>query len=99
MRRKAIAPARRAERFGARPFTLLLTGLSGSGKTTLAHALEKRLFEQGRAVTVLDGQNLRFGISRDLGVSADERSENLRRTAEIAKLMNDAGLIVLGPHT
>ena len=79
----------------ARPFTLLLTGLSGSGKTTLAHALETRLFEQGRAVTVLDGQNLRFGISRDLGFSADERSENLRRAAEIAKLMNDAGLIVL----
>jgi bifunctional enzyme CysN/CysC len=90
-----ISLQRRAARFGAHPFTLLLTGLSGSGKTTLAHALESRLFEAGRAVTVLDGQNLRFGISRDLGFSVDERSENLRRAAEIAKLMNDAGLIVL----
>jgi adenylyl-sulfate kinase len=87
--------ARKAFHPSKPPFPLLLTGLSGSGKTTLAHALETRLFEQGRAVTVLDGQNLRLGISRDLGFSADERSENLRRAAEIAKLMNDAGLIVL----
>ena len=74
---------------------MLLTGLTGSGKTTLAYALERRLFDQGRAVVVLDGQNMRRGISKDLGFTADERSENLRRSAEVAKLFNDAGVIVL----
>lgn len=83
----------RANRFGQVGTTVLLTGLTGSGKTTLAFALERRLFETGRAVTVLDGSHLRRGISKDLGFSADERSENLRRGAEVAKLMNDAGLI------
>ena len=74
---------------------MLLTGLTGSGKTTLAYALERRLFDQGRAVVVLDGQNMRRGISKDLGFTADDRSENLRRSAEVAKLFNDAGIIVL----
>jgi len=74
---------------------VLLTGLTGSGKTTLAYALERRLFDQGRTAVVLDGQNMRRGISKDLGFTADERSENLRRSAEVAKLFNDAGMIVL----
>ena len=73
---------------------MLLTGLTGSGKTTIAYALERQLFDEGRAVVVLDGQNMRRGISHDLGFTADERSENLRRSAEVAKLFNDAGIIV-----
>jgi bifunctional enzyme CysN/CysC len=83
----------RARRFGQKPVTILLTGLSGSGKSTIAYALERRLFETGRAATVLDGQNLRLGISKDLGFSFEDRSENLRRGAEVARIINQAGLI------
>jgi bifunctional enzyme CysN/CysC len=85
----------RASRFGQKPVTVLFTGLPGSGKTSLARAVERRLFDAGHAVTVLDGQGMRQGISRDLGFSADERSENLRRSAEVARLFNEAGIIVL----
>jgi bifunctional enzyme CysN/CysC len=85
----------RAARFGQTPATVLFTGLPGSGKTSLARAVERRLFDAGHAVTVLDGQGMRLGISRDLGFSADERSENLRRSAEVARLFNDAGIICL----
>ncbi len=90
-----VSADERSRRFGQKPVTILLTGLTGSGKTTLAYATERALFSQGRAVSVVDGQNLRMGISRDLGFITDERSENLRRGAEIARLMNDAGLICL----
>jgi bifunctional enzyme CysN/CysC len=69
--------------------------LTGSGKTTTAYGVERRLFQMGRAVVVLDGQNMRRGISKDLGFSADERSENLRRGAEVARLFNDAGILCL----
>ena len=72
-----------------------LTGLSGSGKSTLANALSLKLFEQGKPHFILDGDNLRLGINNDLGFTDEDRSENIRRTAEIAKLMADAGLIVL----
>ncbi|HZZ44462.1 MAG TPA: sulfate adenylyltransferase subunit CysN [Tepidisphaeraceae bacterium] len=92
----------REKRFGQRAVTVLLTGLHMSGKSKIAFALEKRLFDQGRAVTVLYGQNMRQGLCRDLGFTADDRSENLRRSAEVAKILNDAGVICLAafvaPH-
>ena len=82
--------------------TVLLVGLTGSGKSRIAYALERRLWDEGRAVTVLYGQNMRHGLNRDLGFTADDRSENLRRSAEVAKLMNDAGVITVAafvaPH-
>jgi len=90
-----VSGGERSARFGQKPCTLLLTGLTSSGKSTIAYALERRLFDDGRACVVLDGQNLRLGISKDLGFSAEDRSENLRRGAEVARLMNDAGLLCI----
>jgi len=85
----------RRARFGQQAATVLFTGLTSAGKTTIAYALERRLFDSGRAVTVIDGQNLRLGVSKDLGFSAEDRSENLRRGAEVAKLFNDAGMLCI----
>jgi adenylylsulfate kinase len=75
--------------------TIWLTGLSGAGKSTLARELEKHLFELGKACYVLDGDVVRYGLNRDLGFSAEDRAENIRRVAEVAALFNDAGLIVI----
>lgn len=72
------------------------TGLSGSGKSTIANRVEQLLFEQGVKTYVLDGDNIRKGINRDLSFAPEDRSENIRRIAEIAALMLDAGLVVLG---
>jgi bifunctional enzyme CysN/CysC len=72
-----------------------LTGLSGSGKSTIANALEKRLFASGAHPYVLDGDNLRLGLNMDLGFTPEDRAENVRRVSEVAKLMVDAGLIVI----
>jgi len=77
------------------PRCIWFTGLSGSGKSTIANFLEKKLFEQGRHTYLLDGDNLRHGLNRDLGFTEADRVENIRRVAEVAKLMVDAGLIVL----
>ena len=77
------------------PLTVWLTGLSGAGKSTLAAELKRRLAGAGKPCYVLDGDALRAGISRDLGFAPQDRRENIRRAAEIARLMNDAGLIVL----
>lgn len=74
---------------------LWFTGLSGSGKSTLAHILEKHLFDLGIQTYVLDGDNVRHGLCGDLGFSAEDRSENIRRIGEVAKLFVDAGFIVL----
>jgi adenylyl-sulfate kinase len=78
-----------------RPITVWLTGLSASGKSTLAFALERRLADIGHACYVLDGDNIRHGLNRDLGFSHQDRTENIRRIAEVARLMNNAGLIVI----
>ena len=98
----SITLTQREQRFSQKAVTILLTGLTGSGKADVAYALEKKLFDAGRAVTVLYGQNMRQGLCRDLGFGADDRSENLRRSAEVAKILNDAGLICLcafvAPH-
>jgi len=90
-----VSAGERLERYKHEPKTILLTGLIGSGKTSLAYALERRLFDAGQAVAVLDGDNMRLGISKDLGFSAEERSENIRRASEVAKLINDTGLICI----
>ncbi len=85
----------RARVLGQQPVTLWLTGLSGSGKSTLAYALEKKLTEEGHACFVLDGDNIRHSLNRDLGFSPDDRAENIRRVAEVARLFNEAGIIVV----
>lgn len=85
----------RAERMNQKPITLWFTGLSGSGKSTIANALEKRLYEDGKYTMLLDGDNVRMGLNKNLGFEPEDRIENIRRIAEAAKLMNDAGLIVL----
>ena len=88
----------RAARAGAKnqtPRCVWFTGLSGSGKSTLADLLEKRLHAQGRHTYLLDGDNVRHGLNRDLGFTEADRVENIRRVAEVARLMVDAGLIVL----
>ena len=77
------------------PCILWFTGLSGSGKSTIARVLERKLMDAGHLAMILDGDNVRMGLNRDLGFSAEDRSENIRRIAEVAKLMNDSGVIVV----
>ena len=76
-------------------FLMWFTGLSGSGKSTIANELAKELYALGRHVYVLDGDNLRLGLNKDLGFAKEDRAENVRRVSEVAKLMMDAGLIVI----
>lgn len=85
----------RWERMGQRPVIAWLTGLSGAGKSSVANAVDRALTEAGRSSMVLDGDNLRHGLSRDLGFTAADRVENIRRAAETARLMADAGLVVI----
>ena len=85
----------RAAVTGGRGATVWLTGLPGSGKSTIAYLAEALLVERGRAAYTLDGDNVRHGLNADLGFSALDRSENVRRVGEVARLMADAGLIVL----
>ena len=82
---------------GGNGVTVWMTGLSGSGKSSIAAEVESLLISRGRASYVLDGDNLRLGINRDLGFSAADRTENVRRVGEIARLMADSGLVVLVP--
>ncbi len=94
-----VSPADRATSMGLQAgqagMTLWFTGLSGSGKSTIAVALERKLIEMGRPAFRLDGDNLRHGLNSDLGFAAKDRTENIRRAGEVAKLMAEAGLIVI----
>jgi adenylyl-sulfate kinase len=90
-----VTKQERARRKGQKPCILWFTGYSGSGKSTIADALETRLAEMGYHTYLLDGDNIRHGLNRDLGFSAEDRTENIRRIGEAAKLFVDAGIIVL----
>jgi adenylyl-sulfate kinase len=90
-----VTPEERRARLGHPGVVIWVTGLSGAGKTTLANAAERALFTRGCAVTVLDGDCMRSGLSSDLDFSLPARTENVRRMAEVARLFADAGLIVL----
>ena len=90
-----ITKQERAVQKNQKPSILWFTGLSGSGKSTIANALEQRLFQLGYHTYLLDGDNVRHGLNKDLGFSDEDRIENIRRIGETAKLFADAGLIVL----
>lgn len=90
-----VTRARRESANGHRSVILWFTGLSGAGKSTLAHALEERLYQMGMRTFVFDGDNVRHGLCSDLGFSAEDRVENIRRIGEMAKLIIDAGVIAL----
>lgn len=85
----------RSQKMNQKPMTLWFTGLSGAGKSTLANEIEKRLVLAGKYTMSLDGDNVRMGLNRNLGFKEEDRIENIRRVAEVAKLMNDAGLVVI----
>jgi len=91
----AVSRAERERLLRQRALTVWMTGLSAAGKSTLAFALERALYDRGRACYVLDGDNVRHGLNADLGFSAADRRENIRRIAEVARVMNDAGLIAI----
>jgi bifunctional enzyme CysN/CysC len=93
--RGRVELAERARLLRQRPATVWLTGLSASGKSTIAFELERRLIASGHACFVLDGDSIRHGLSRDLGFTPQDRTENIRRIAEVARLLNEAGLIVV----
>ena len=88
-----VSKEERAARYGQKPATIMFIGLSGSGKSTLAHGIERRLFDKGRVVSVLDGKTMRLGISQNLPHDAEGRAENLKRSAYIARFLNDSGVI------
>ena len=90
-----VDKAARAESMGQKPCVLWFTGLSGAGKSTIANLVEKKLHALGRHTYLLDGDNVRHGLNKDLGFTDIDRVENIRRIAEVSKLMVDAGLVVL----
>ena len=94
-RPSSVSPDERTARWRQRAATLLIHGAPRTGKTSLAHAVERILFDAGHAAVVIDGQALRRGLSRDLDFTDEDRSENVRRAAEIARMLNDQGFIVI----
>jgi len=90
-----VSRQNREQQSGHKSVILWFTGLSGAGKSTLAHAVEKALFELGCRTFVVDGDNVRHGLCADLGFSADDRQENIRRVGELSKLFLEAGVITL----
>lgn len=90
-----IDKSTRQQKFGHLSPVIWFTGLSGSGKSTLANALESRLFELGYKTYVLDGDNVRMGLNKDLGFSNEDRKENIRRISEVANLFSDSGTLTL----
>lgn len=91
----SVTPNERSKKTQHKPCVVWFTGYSGAGKSAMANALDELLFSQGMSTSLLDGDNLRHGLCGDLGFSDSDRFENIRRAAEVAKLMADAGLIVL----
>jgi bifunctional enzyme CysN/CysC len=91
----AVTSKEREARYGQMPATVLMTGLTGSGKTAISQSVERKLFDRGRSVAIIDGEAVRRGLSRDLGYTAEDRSENLRRSAHLAHAINEAGLICI----
>ena len=91
----SVTKAEREKMKSQTAVTLWFTGLSGSGKSTIASALERKLHDAGRHTMTLDGDNVRHGLNKNLGFGDEDRKENIRRIAEVCKLMNDAGLIVI----
>ena len=92
-----VEPSEREAITGGAGCTIWLTGLSGSGKSTIAHRCEAWLISQGRSAYTLDGDNIRHGLNQDLGFGPSDRTENVRRIGEVARLMADAGMVVLAP--
>jgi len=90
-----ITKQQRAKLKNQKPVIIWFTGLSGSGKSTIANALEVELFKIKKHTFLLDGDNIRYGLNKDLGFSKEDRQENIRRVAEVSKLFLDAGLIVI----
>lgn len=91
----SVTRADRERLLGQRGVTVWMTGLSGSGKSTIAVILEQKLLERGKLAYRLDGDNVRMGLNKNLGFSAEDRTENIRRIGEVAKLFTDAGVIVI----
>ena len=91
----SVTKSARTQPKNQKPCILWLTGLSGSGKSTIANALEQRLVDMGRHTYLLDGDNIRQGLNKNLGFSPEDRTENIRRIGEVAKLFVDAGIIVM----
>jgi len=91
----AVTPAERAKNLGQKGCTVWMTGLSASGKSTIAVAFEQVLLQRGKHAYRLDGDNIRMGLNKNLGFSAEDRAENIRRIGEVAKLFADAGIITL----
>jgi len=92
---QSVSLSQREHKNGHKAGVLWFTGLSGSGKSTLAMALQKELFDRDLMVTVLDGDNVRYGLNSDLGFEESDRVENLRRVSEVAKLLAESGMIVI----